>query len=224
MFQFRFLFLGVLFWGCMQSHAQLLQEDSATMYWQKLTAAGSNEKLFVHLDKSIYTNNEQIWFSAYFLNRQSSLVQKQEFISVSIISPQTKKVYLESKFIAADGFSFGNIPIPDTIPPGNYLFTAFGNLVDAQQQPAAVYQQLITIKSVIKNNFRAFIKPLDSLSTKEKFYVQVKAENLSYLPLKKAEVIYTTDGSKKETAYTNSDGLLTIAVSKKKGKVCCRYV
>lgn len=76
MFQFRFLFLGVLFWGCMQSHAQLLQEDSATMYWQKLTAAGSNEKLFVHLDKSIYTNNEQIWFSAYFLNRQSSLVQK----------------------------------------------------------------------------------------------------------------------------------------------------
>lgn len=218
MFQFRFLFLGILFWGCMQSHAQLLQEDSAAKYWQQLTGSVSGERLFVHLDKSVYTNNEQIWFSAYFLNRSLQEVPQQQFISVSLISPQTKKVFLESKFIAGGGFSFGNIPIPDTIPPGNYLFTAFGNLVDAQQQPAAVYQQLITIKSVIKNNFRVFIQPLDSLSTKEKFYVQVKAENLSYLPLKKAEVIFTTDGSKKETAYTNSDGLLTIAVPKKEGK------
>lgn len=218
MLQIRFVFwLMVLFAG-MQSRAQLLQEDSATMYWQQLTAAGSNEKLFVHLDKSIYTNNEQIWFSAYFLNRQSHLVQKQEFISVSLISPQTKKVYLESKFIAADGFSFGNIPIPDTIPPGNYLFTAFGNVVDAKQQPIALYQQLITIKSVIKNNLRAFIKSLDSLSTREKFYVQVKAESLSFLPIKKAEVIYTTDGNKKETAFTNTDGVVIIALPKKEKK------
>lgn len=218
MFQFRFFLFGFLFLDCTQSHAQQLQEDNAAIYWQQLTGAGSAERLFVHLDKSVYTNNEQIWFSAYFLNRSFPEKRQHQFISVSLISPQTKKVYLESKFIAGEGFSFGNIAIPDTIPPGNYLFTAFGNLVDAQQQPAAVYQQLITIKSVIKNNFRAYILPLDSLSTKEKFYVQVKAENLSYLPLKKAEVIYTTDGSKNETTYTNSDGLLTIAVPKKEGK------
>lgn len=218
MFPIRFFFWVIVVFASMPAKAQLLQEDSAAMYWQQLTAAGSNEKLFVHLDKSIYTNNEQIWFSAYFLNRQSPLVQKQEFISVSLSSPQTKKVYLESKFIAADGFSFGNLSLPDTIPPGNYLFTAFGNVADAHQQPLAVYQQLITIKSVIKNNFRAFIQPLDSLSTREKFYVQVRAENLSYLPLKKAEVIYSLDGVKKEIAYTNNEGFVNIALPKKEQK------
>lgn len=218
MLHIRFVFWVMVLFAGMPGRAQLLQEDTATMYWQQLTAAGSNEKLFVHLDKSIYTNNEQIWFSAYFLNRQSALVQKQEFISVSLSSPQTKKVYLESKFIAADGFSFGNISIPDTIPPGNYLFTAFGNMVNAKKQPIAVYQQLITIKSVIKNNFRAVLQPLDSLSNREKFYLQVRAENLSYLPLKKAEVIYSLDGVKKETVFTNNDGFVNIVLPKKEKK------
>jgi hypothetical protein len=218
MIHFRFIVLLIIFYCSYPAHAQLLPQDTADKYWQQLTHSNFKEGLFVHLDKSIYTNNEQIWFSAYFLNRQSALAQQQEFISVSLISPLTKKVYLESKFIAADGFSFGNFPVPDTIPPGNYLFTAFGNVVNLKQQPIALYQQLITIKSVIKNNFRAFIQPMDSLSTKEKFYIQVKAQNLSFLPLKKAEVIYSMDGLKKETAFTNADGIATIVLSKKEKK------
>lgn len=208
------IFLCCLMLTAGQPAAAQPEADSMPLrYWQQLASVPSGEELFVHLDKQVYTNNEQIWFNAYFLNRQSPLLPQYEILAVSLISAQTRSVYLESRFLIKDGFCAGNLSLPDTIPPGNYLFTAFGNIADTNGRPKAVYHQLLTIRSVVRNNFKAAISTRDS-SNPRLAVVEITATDLLQQPLPKAEVRYTLDGKRMQTGITNAIGCLRIIVPK----------
>lgn len=119
--------------------------------------------LFVHTDKTIYTNNETVWFSAYLIESGKSYSQKHTILSVAMVREDNREILLEGKYLIRDGLSFGSMGLPDSIPPGNYQFIASTNVLDKNGKPLTVFTQPLTIKSITLNSFNSTIVLLDSV-------------------------------------------------------------
>ena len=119
------------------------------MKWYSLQKPA--QVLFAHFDKTIYAQNENVWFTAYLLNRKNS--DNPQVLSVSLVNDLTKTVVLEQKFLMADGISFGNVFLPDTIPAGNYSFLLYTNQL-FKGKPGDVFIQPITIATTNELTFK----------------------------------------------------------------------
>ena len=171
--------------------------------------------LFVHLDKNIYTNNEQVWFSAYFINEDTVAINRHNYLSVSIVQEDNRQVTLENKYLIKDGLCFGNLSLPDTIKPGKYMFTAFSNVVDQNNKPVAVFSQIINIKSVVNNTIKATVTIADSVTVSNPTEALVKVEDESFHPISKATVAYTVNGQAFKNLLSNDKGIAVIPIPQK---------
>lgn len=85
------------------------------------------EKLYLHLDKPQYHPGERIWFKAYLtagnLNQLSPI---SKIIYVELINAQAEIVFAV-RLPATSGISYGDILIPEEIPPGAYQLRAYSN-------------------------------------------------------------------------------------------------
>ena len=115
--------------------------------------------LYAHFDKTIYTNNENVWFTAYLLKDAGK--KKSGVLSVILVNDDDHKIALESKFIVAKGVSCGNLFLPDTIAAGNYSFILYTNNV-LKGKPAAIFIQQVTIKNTAEISFTATLDLLDT--------------------------------------------------------------
>jgi hypothetical protein len=118
--------------------------------------------LFIHFDKNIYTNNENVWFTGYFLNSVNRPAHKT--LSVFLIKDDERVVVLEGKFIISDGLVFGNLLIPDSVASGNYNFLAYTNH-QLNGESDVLFKQPITIKNTDQPNYTASLNPLDTSAT-----------------------------------------------------------
>jgi hypothetical protein len=118
--------------------------------------------LFVHTDKTIYTNNETVWFSAYLIKSGPVDLKRHTILSVAVIREDNRRVYLQDKYVMENGLSFGSLNLPDTIPPGNYQFIASTNIWDKNARPVVNFSQQITVKSITEPNFEATLSLLDT--------------------------------------------------------------
>ena len=115
--------------------------------------------LYAHFDKTVYTNNENVWFTAYLL--MSATSEKDSVLSLILINDDDHRVALDEKFIMINGTSFGNIFLPDTIPSGNYSFMLYTNNVN-KEKPDDVFIQQITIKNTSETSFNAYLDLIDT--------------------------------------------------------------
>ncbi|GAB3934508.1 hypothetical protein [Mucilaginibacter myungsuensis] len=172
--------------------------------------------LFAHLDKTVYVNNETIWFAAYLLNPDSNLL-KHQVISVGLVNDNTQKLIVEAKY-PMRGFADGNLIIPDTITPGNYSFIAITNL-KVNGKPALRFVQPITIKTATQPPFTVSIT-LDTLFkdlVNTRVLINAKGPDG---PLDKASVSYILGRNKDKStrvmgeAKTNVLGSYTLLIPK----------
>lgn len=119
----------------------------------------SPDILFAHFDKTIYTNNENVWFTAYLLNGADRT--KNMILSVVMMNDDEHTMVLEKKFVMAKGIAFGNLLIPDTLLSGNYTFLLYTNHI-VNGRPADVFRQPVTIKNTRGASFTAFLNLLDT--------------------------------------------------------------
>lgn len=119
-------------------------------------------KLFVHIDKTVYTNNEKIWFGAYLINHFENRYPY-SFLSVFLTRSDSRQIILAEKFKLQDGLSLGSILLPDTIPPGSYLLTSYTSTINKDGFPVASFSLPIEIKNTTRQNFTANITLLDSV-------------------------------------------------------------
>ncbi len=104
--------------------------------------------LFVHFDKTIYTNNDNVWFTAYLHGAVNKARYKT--LALMLVNDDDKSVILQDKFVIKNGSSFGNTVIPDSVRGGNYTFIAYtDNMVDGHID--VVFTQSITIKKAGNN-------------------------------------------------------------------------
>ncbi len=115
--------------------------------------------LYAHFDKTIYTNNENVWFTAYLLNNSSE--SKSDVLSVVLVKDNDHSIAMEEKFVMAENISLGNLFLPDTIPAGDYSFMLYTNNV-SNGKPTNIFTQPVTIKNTTETSFSATLDLLDT--------------------------------------------------------------
>ncbi len=118
--------------------------------------------LFVHTDKTLYTNNETIWFSGYLLGAEIN-DPEHSILCVAVVHTDSREVVLQRKYLMKDRLSFGSLRLPDTIPAGDFIFLVFTNVVRHDGQPLAVFTQPLTIKSIRQQDFKVSVNLLDTI-------------------------------------------------------------
>jgi hypothetical protein len=136
--------------------------------------------LFIHFDKNVYANNEQVWFTAYLLNIADYRLYKT--LSLALVRDDDRAVFMENKFFIKNGLAFGNATIPNSPAPGNYSFIATANVLK-NGQPDAVFIQPITIKSEDEQEFTGLLTPIDTSITTPQQKVRLMVNFINQNPV-----------------------------------------
>ncbi|MDB5002993.1 MAG: hypothetical protein JWQ34_1218 [Mucilaginibacter sp.] len=118
--------------------------------------------LFIHFDKNIYSNNEQVWFTGYLFKVYNHQVYKT--LSIALVNDDTHAILLNDKFVISNGIILGSTTVPDSVSAGNYSFIAYTNRL-LNSKPNVLFTQRITIKSASEPLFTASLNPLDTSAT-----------------------------------------------------------
>ena len=85
------------------------------------------EKAYLHTDRDVYTQTEDIWFKAYLVNAQTNEpINFSHILYVELISPQAK-IISRQMLRLENGLGNGDFKLTDTIAPGNYRLRAYTN-------------------------------------------------------------------------------------------------
>lgn len=83
------------------------------------------EKLYLHLDKPYYSNNEDLWFKAYLIDAfNPALPPVSDVVEVELIN-QDLKIVDRKKIKLKNQGGAGHIYLPDTLTPGKYALRAY---------------------------------------------------------------------------------------------------
>ena len=163
-FTFCSLFLFLIhFTTFLYAQSEKNFEDSLITKINYYNIVKSASILFAHFDKTIYVNNENIWFTAYLLNYDKK-INNPTILSLLLINDHDKTPVVEEKFVMTDGIAFGNLVIPDTIPPGDYSFILYTNIL-INGKPNDVFKQPIMIKATSKSVISASLTLIDTEKT-----------------------------------------------------------
>lgn len=154
-------FICLLIIGAANSQTPMTDSLAVTKF-ELYSKSNTYSPLFVHIDKTIYTNNETIWFSAYLIQNNTSYLQKHTILSVALIREDNRKIVQQSNYAMQNGLSHGSLTLPDSILPGNYQLIASTNIL-RKETPVAIFTQSITIKSISQQDFDVELSLLDSI-------------------------------------------------------------
>src|SRR6185437_11600572 len=107
------------------------------------------EKIFLHLDKSVYASGEIIWFKAYVTdakNNQFSPLSKIGY--VEIINADNSPI-LQAKVDIDSGQGKGSFEIPSSVSTGNYKIRAYTNWMK-NFHPDFYFEEPITIINPVR--------------------------------------------------------------------------
>lgn len=210
-----FLFVIFIFFTgkLLQAQETPLPEKIAQQLAHNETYFRTNE-LFLHIDKSVYVNNENIWFAGYLLKTTVD-PQKHHTMYVVLSNSTTKKVAASDKFVMDNGLSAGNLFLADSLPAGDYDLIAYTNTFTEDQPAQSFFQQRISLKSARKDLYTIeFNTP--SPGTGDTLLVPSKITTSESYDAKSAIVDYQViaNGRKvfETSSTTNNYGEITIKV------------
>lgn len=191
------------------SSNQLIQQKLAFYAASHHTGA-----LFIHIDKTVYTNNETVWFSAYLIHHTQTDKKLHTVLSVFLSRDDDKQVALSGNFRMEEKLSFGSLLLPDSIAPGNYHITAYSNVLNARGQPLAVFSAPLVIKSITQQNFSSRIILIDSTvrngAVRAKISVELKEPKAKTYP-----AIQYNIGTSKPVSMVLKENETTLSIPEK---------
>jgi hypothetical protein len=159
---YKILLLFALFLSNLAVRAQPNDNTLLEEQFQFFSKKHSSSTLFLHIDKSVYTNNEKIWFGAYLIDTAQNQASH-NLLSVFLVGEDRGKIEFDGKFKIENGLSSGSLRLPDTIPPGNYRLLSYTNVLDNSGSPVAQFSAPIEIKSITQQSFSSQLTLLDSM-------------------------------------------------------------
>lgn len=187
-----------------QRNEEAIDSIVAHMYWY--AAAKPSSALFVHFDKTVYSNFENVWLRAYLLNSDVPLGSINT-LSVLLVKNNSRTIWAESRFIMHNGLASGNMFLPDSLPPGNFSFVAYTNHI-INGYPDDIFIQPVTIKTV-ESDITLSLTLSDTADTKKDFFrVKLKAYTQNFKAFKDAVFTYTV----------GSNGAVHHAITNKQGE------
>lgn len=165
--------IGIFILNNSCAQKSILLADSVREKMLTYAKANPTNLLFVHTDKTLYANNETLWFSAYLVKSTPGSLRDHAVLSVALVRENDRKVMLDASYKMQYGLSNGSLMLPDSIGPGNYQFIASTNVQDRDGRPLAVFTQSLTLKSTAEQDFSASLTLLDTAVTRNGVRVQV---------------------------------------------------
>jgi hypothetical protein len=155
-----FFMLFSLFTTAQQDNNAVLDVLDST--FQQYAENTQQPDLFLHIDKTIYTNQENIWFTAYVLSTISQ--EKQHTLYVVLVEEATKKIRVSDRFVIEKGLGAGSLYLPDSLAAGEYRLLAYTN--SYLTHPAqAIFQQSVILKKTEANTFKLSFLPATAAPT-----------------------------------------------------------
>jgi hypothetical protein len=85
------------------------------------------EEIFVHSDREDYIAGEDMWFNIYLVDRQSGKPSGRSKIAYfELLNPENSPV-IQKRLMVVNGFSPGQVLLPDTLSSGMYTFRVYTN-------------------------------------------------------------------------------------------------
>ena len=120
-------------------------------------------EVFLHLDKTIYVRNENIWLTAYWLNPNNT--SRLHSLHVVLTEEATQKQISTDRFVMDSGIAKGAVFLGDSLEPGEYRLVAYTNIFPGNIRNP-VFQQQITIKTADVPPFSLqYMPPLKNSAT-----------------------------------------------------------
>jgi hypothetical protein len=99
--------------------------DSLRVHYDYFSQYLSPEKLYLHIDRNIFTPGETIWFKGYLENKSyQSVMPTSNYVYVELLRDSVISRVLLKK--SSDGFA-GQMVLPDDIAPGEYILRGYTN-------------------------------------------------------------------------------------------------
>jgi hypothetical protein len=165
MLKIVFLSAAVTLIGICKVFSQSADIDSLVSRMERYAQVHPSEILYLHLDKTIYSNNETIWFSAYLFNTTADHLKDHSLFSVALVNEENRKVEIQNRYPVYGGWGTGSLSIPDSIPPGNYQLVAMTNVLSNDSLPVALFNQPISIKNVKTMSVNTSLALMDTVLT-----------------------------------------------------------
>jgi hypothetical protein len=206
---YKTLLLLALFLSALAVRAQSIDNPLLEDKFQYFSEKHSSAILFLHIDKSVYTNNEKIWFGAYLVDTPQNQAGH-NLLSVFLVGENRRKVELDAKFKIEKGVSSGSLRLPDTIPPGSYQLLSYTNVVDNSGSPVAQFSVPIEIKSITQQTFSSQLTLLDSMPRNGMVRVKINVQGKDGLVFSKKNfpVVSYSAGKEVRSAILKSNDLI----------------
>lgn len=150
---------------CVWSKRTFSQQENR----EKTEVASAN--LFLHTDKSIYVNNEYIWFTGYVLNVNLENYLLFNTLYVVLTDGLKKEVVRSERFLINRGLAKGALFLPDSLEAGEYSLIAYTNDAFGRDN-FPVFRQWISIRSPKPAPFSVLRLRDDSLALVYKIIAQ----------------------------------------------------
>lgn len=107
------------------------------------------EKLYLHLDRTLFQPGETLWFNAYLRNAGDLKPSgASDLLYVELISPQ-QVVLLKKTLLTENGAAAGEFDLENTWPGGLYKIKAYTNWM---RNSSAVFERTITLQKTVLPN------------------------------------------------------------------------
>lgn len=101
--------------------------DNISEKFRKYCDAVPREEIFIHTDRIEYVAGENLWFSMYLIDRQSSRPSSTSQIAYfELLNPENLPI-VQKRFRIEKGFGPGQIILPDTLTTGRYTIRVYTN-------------------------------------------------------------------------------------------------
>ena len=108
--------------------------DSISSLFYKQLALFPQEKIYVHTDKPYYISGEKIWFRAFLSDAVTHIpTTASRYIYVELINPMDS-VVVRVKIRPQEAAFYGQLPIPDDVPQGDYTLRAYTTFMRSQNE------------------------------------------------------------------------------------------
>jgi len=147
--------------------------------------------IYIQPSKGIYETGEELWFKAYILESRSLATNFSDTtLYVQLLQSITNKLVMQEKVLIINGIGAGQLTLPDTIIPGDYLLAAFtpNSLMEDGQQIKSIRKlrilKRIEPKLKVKTDFHT-----NQIAGRAAIEITTIVSSDKSIPIKGAEVM-----------------------------------
>ncbi len=167
-----------------------------------------HEKAYLHLDRSLYKPDEDVWFAMYLRDANTLLPSQQsQILYVDLLAPNGN-VQESKTYLVFDGVAAGDFHLPATLKGGIYKMRAYTNWMKNTND---AFEREITLQAVVLPNLRLQLEfERKAYGSGDEVVAKFDVNSLENKPLRnqKVDFVVSLAGNNllNGTAETNAEG------------------